>query len=79
VKVNNLPGGDLIATGLADLAHGDETVEAMLVAIGGPRLRRLGFPVPDTVADPEERLYRLLARTMTPARTRATTPLSGVW
>jgi hypothetical protein len=63
VKVNDLPGADLIETGLADLERGDETVAALLVAIGAPRLRRLGFPVPDIIADPEERLYRLLART----------------
>ena len=37
-----LPGGDLISRGLEDLARGDETTEALLVAIGAPRLRRLG-------------------------------------
>jgi hypothetical protein len=61
--MSDLPGADLIETGLADLERGDETVAALLVAIGAPRLRRLGLPVPDTIADPEERLYRLLART----------------
>ncbi len=58
----HLPGGDLVAAGLDDLARGDETAPALLVAIGAPRLRRLGFDVPDDVADPERRLYDLLAR-----------------
>jgi hypothetical protein len=63
VSLHDLPGADLVASGLADLERGDETVAALLIAIGAPRLRRLGFAVPDVVADPEERLYRLLART----------------
>ena len=57
-----LPGADLVAAGLRDLAHGLETVPALLVAIGAPRLRRLGFDVPPTAPDPERRLYELLAR-----------------
>ena len=56
-----LPGGDLVTAGLDDLARGVESVPALLVAIGGPRLRRLGYRVPD-LADPERRLYELLAR-----------------
>ncbi len=55
-----LPGGDLISRGLEDLARGDETTEALLVAIGAPRLRRLGFDIP-TLASPEHRLYERLA------------------
>ena len=58
-----MPGGDLIAEGLEDLKRGDETVAALLVCVGGPRLRRLGFEVPDTLPDPEDRLYDVLART----------------
>lgn len=59
-----LPGHDLVEQGLADLARGVESVPALLVAIGAPRLRRLGLPVPDaTPADPEQRLYRELSRT----------------
>lgn len=55
-----LPGGDLIDRGLADLAAGRRTPEALLVAIGAPRLRRLGFDVP-TLESPEHALYELLA------------------
>lgn len=61
----DLPGGDQIAAGLDDLRAGRETAAALLVAIGAPRLRRLGLDVPraaDGIADPERRLYELLAR-----------------
>jgi hypothetical protein len=62
VSVTDLPGADLIEAGLADLQRGDETVPALLVSIGGPRLRRLGYTVPDLFGDPEHRLYAFLAR-----------------
>jgi hypothetical protein len=61
MELKRLPGGDLIAQGLADLAMRRETVEGLLTAIGAPRLRRLGFDVPQ-IADAEHKLYRLLAR-----------------
>lgn len=57
-----LPGGDLVRKGLEDLRAGRETQEGLLVAIGAPRLRRLGIEVPALDA-PEHRLYDLLART----------------
>jgi hypothetical protein len=56
-----LPGADLVAKGLEDLRQGRETGEALLVAIGGPRLRRLGFDVPNRYDRPEIRLYELLS------------------
>lgn len=56
-----LPGGELIATGLDDLARGAITVPALLVSIGAPRLRWLGYTVPHLVADPEAQLHALLA------------------
>lgn len=46
--------------GLGDLAAGRTTAEALLVAIGGPRLRALGFDVP-RIELAEHRLYELLA------------------
>lgn len=58
----HLPGGDVIAAGLDDLGRGDETVAALLVSIGAPRLRRLGYAVPEVYDNPEQRLYLLLAR-----------------
>ncbi|HEX9639317.1 MAG TPA: hypothetical protein VGB99_17415 [Acidobacteriota bacterium] len=58
-----LPGGDLIRRGLADLAAGTESVEALLVSIGAPRLAMLEVRVPEPrIPDPEHRLYALLAR-----------------
>lgn len=56
-----LPGADLVETGLIDLAQGIESVNALVVAIGAPRLRRLGVDVPPTLPNPEHRLYALLA------------------
>jgi hypothetical protein len=57
-----LPGEELIDKGLADLAKGEETIEALLVSIGAPRLRRLGLAVDRPFSTPEQRLYDLLSR-----------------
>ena len=56
-----LPGADLIRAGLRDIAEGTDSIEALLVLVGAPRLRRLGFDVPDTPDYPEDRLYSKLA------------------
>lgn len=56
-----LPGADLIREGFRDLEAGVESVPALLVLIGAPRLRRLGFAVADTPYLPEDRLYEKLA------------------
>lgn len=58
---SEFPGAELIEQGLRDLARGVETVESLLVSIGAPRLRSVGVAVPAPTADPELRLYRLLA------------------
>jgi hypothetical protein len=61
-----LPGGDLVRQGLADLERGVESVAALLVLSGGPRLRRLSIAVPTVEPSdplPEHRLYQLLAET----------------
>ena len=56
-----LPGSDLIRQGLRDLASGSETIESLLVLVGAPRLRRLGFDVPDDPPYiPEDRLWAKL-------------------
>ena len=57
-----LPGGDLIEAGLADLASGVESVPALLVSIGAPRLRQAGFDVRQPLPDAEHRLYHRLAQ-----------------
>lgn len=56
-----LPGEDLVAEGLADLIRGAESVPALLVSIGAPRLRQLGMHVEAPFRDPEHRLYRRLS------------------
>ncbi len=61
MKPTDLPGGDLIASGLDDLRCGLETIPALLVSIGAPRLGRLGLAVP-AIPEPEHRLYAVLAR-----------------
>ncbi|HEX9983094.1 MAG TPA: hypothetical protein VGF69_07515 [Thermoanaerobaculia bacterium] len=56
-----LPGADLIREGLRDLEAGiTESVPALLVLVGAPRLRRIGLDVPDTPFFPEDHLYQLL-------------------
>ena len=57
----SLPGADLVEQGLADLAVGRDSIPALLVSIGAPRLRRLGLALPAPLARPEERLYLRLA------------------
>ena len=55
-----LPGAELIERGFRDLEHGIESHESLLVSIGAPRLRRLGFDLPHAFATPEHRLYEAL-------------------
>jgi hypothetical protein len=57
---SKLPGGELVSQGIRDLERGVESAEALLVSIGAPRLRRLGFALPRPFASPEHRLYELL-------------------
>jgi hypothetical protein len=63
VELSDLPGGDLVAKGLSDLASGRRSAEALLVAIGAARPRRAGVDVPaaaDLIQSPEHGLYDLL-------------------
>ena len=60
VELQHLPGADLVLEGLQDLAGGVESAAALLVSIGAPRLRRLGFDIPNPLPSPEHRLYELL-------------------
>lgn len=57
-----LPGAELVLAGLRDLEQGQESVAALLVLVGAPRLRSLGVAVPagDYASSPEHRLYALL-------------------
>ena len=64
----DLPGAELLSDGLADLHSGLESESALVVEIAAPRLRALGFDVPQRPAcagedeTPEHRLYSLLAQ-----------------
>ena len=62
MDILDLPGGDLVREGLRDAAAGTWSAPALLVAIGAPRLRRLGYDAPLDADEPERRLYDLLAR-----------------
>ena len=57
----SIPGEDLIETGIADLSRNNASIEALLVSIGAPRLRRISIEVPRPIASPERKLYELLA------------------
>jgi hypothetical protein len=58
---DSLPGRELIVVGLDDLRAGRDTVEAMLVATGAPRMRACGIDVPGgDRPDSGLRMYRLL-------------------
>lgn len=58
-----LPGGEVVDTGLADLAAERATPESLAVSLAAPRLRREGVPVGPTLEDPERRLFELLEET----------------
>ncbi len=62
VSYARYPGGDLIERGLKDLDKRRESIDSLLVSIGAPRLRRLGFDIEQPFASPEHRLYELLAQ-----------------
>ena len=56
-----LPGGELIDSGLASLAAGEESLESLVVSLAAPRLRREGVPLPALeIPDADMRLFRLL-------------------
>ena len=62
--MNTLPANELITTGIRDLQAARETIPALLVAIGAPKLRSLGLEVPAHLPpNPEHRLYDLLSIT----------------
>ena len=58
---SDFPGAEIVAPGLADLAAGRASVAALVVSIGAPRLRRLGFDVVSPIRDAERALYLRLA------------------
>jgi len=63
VRLQDLPGGDLVEKGQLDLKDRRDTVEALLVSIGAPRLRKAGLLITRALPDAEHRLYAKLAET----------------
>ncbi len=61
-ELSPLPGAELVLAGLRDIEDGEESIAALLVLIGAPRLRSLGVSVPagDHAMSPEHRLYARL-------------------
>jgi hypothetical protein len=58
---SDLPGHEIVSEGIEDLASGRESEAALLVAMAAPRLRTLGFYVPEGGgAQPSHRLFELL-------------------
>ena len=43
----DLPGADLVTAGIEALERGESTIEALLVAVGAPRLRDAGLDIPE--------------------------------
>ena len=85
VQFSHLPGGDIVESGLRDLAASRDSAAADLVLIGAPRLSRLGFDVSlDRAVGAEHRLYlRDLTLTHQPgdlavARRRPPPDLNGI-
>lgn len=52
----DLPGADLVASGVEDLQRGEPSVEALLVMVGESRLRAAGLELPQcpTLPHPPE-------------------------
>jgi hypothetical protein len=60
--MDSLPASDLVSIGILDLQNQRETIPALLVAIGAPKLRKLGLNLPSALpSNPEHRLYDLLS------------------
>lgn len=68
---SDLPGHELVSEGLRDLATGRESTSSLLVSMAAPRLRALGFDVPDDRGErSSHRLYELLSETEQGAHSR---------
>lgn len=61
-----LPFQEVIEEGLKTLSNQGETqvtLPALIVSIGAPKLKSLGFRVVKTISHPERKLYELLSKT----------------
>jgi len=63
MELNELPGSELILSGLEDLDHGrNNTIGSLLIAIASIRLTAAGLDIPQVslMSEPELALYALL-------------------
>lgn len=60
-ELQAIPGGDLVERGIADLKRERDSIEALVVSIGAPRLAMAGISVPPPIPSPEHKLYARLA------------------
>ena len=60
-ELRGVPGADLVERGIEDLTHERESIEALLVSIGAPRLSAAGIAMPLPIPSPEHKLYTRLA------------------
>ena len=64
--LTGLPGADRVLSGLQEFDRSELTENGLLLLVASPRLRRLGFEIPERpdIARPyEHQLYALLERT----------------
>ena len=69
-ELTGLPGAELVIPGLEEISRAEPTEYALLLLIASPRLRSLGYEIPERadIARPyEHQLYGLLERTHGPA------------
>jgi hypothetical protein len=59
--LRGIPGAELVDRGIEDLKHGRDSIEALLVSIGAPRLAASGIAMPPPIPSPEHKLYTRLA------------------
>lgn len=56
-----VPGADIVERGIEDLGRERDSIEALVVSIGAPRLAMAGIAVPSPISAPEHKLYARLA------------------
>jgi hypothetical protein len=67
-ELEGVPGWEIVAAGLADIAAGRVTIEAELVKSAAHRLETIGLPVPSGQPSAGSRLYELVAADVGEAR-----------
>jgi len=66
ISLSELPGAEIVQSGIADANAGHLSIAALLVAIGAPRLVAAGLEIPKnltTVDNPNVKLYNEINKT----------------